>query len=177
MERVFSYICFLKTHTMLPILKISSRYLLGLSFLFIGLGAISCWSNSDNNSQLVEQTAGTDEATTEKKTARLDTEPETRPKRTPSTKAVPSKVYQTLAYIRQYNRAPDGYVGGRKFGNYEKHLPQTTPAGKRINYQEWDVSPKKKGKNRGAERIVTGSDNRAWYTRDHYNSFVEVIVD
>lgn len=163
---------------MLPLLKISSRYLLGLTFLFIGLGAVSCRSNTDSNSQPVEQSErGLDQSTTAKTPKRLDTEPEIRAKRTPNTKAIPSKVYQTLAYIRQYDRAPDGYVGGRKFGNYEKHLPQATSEGKRINYQEWDVNPKKKGKNRGAERLVTGSDDRAWFTRDHYNSFVEVIVD
>jgi len=28
--------------------------------------------------------------------------------------------------------------------------------------------------NRGAERIVTGSDGRAWYTGDHYQHFTEM---
>ncbi|MBU1823188.1 MAG: ribonuclease, partial [Bacteroidetes bacterium] len=89
--------------------------------------------------------------------------------------AIPAKVYVVLTHIRKYDRAPEGYVGGRKFGNYEKHLPQTTGDGRRIQYREWDVNPKKEGKNRGAERLVTGSDGRAWYTRDHYNSFTEVL--
>lgn len=89
----------------------------------------------------------------------------------------PAKVYEVLAYIRKHDRAPEGYIGGRRFGNYEKHLPQTTDGGRRIEYREWDVNPKRKGKNRGAERLVTGSDGRAWYTRDHYNSFTEVLAD
>jgi guanyl-specific ribonuclease Sa len=33
---------------------------------------------------------------------------------------------------------------------------------------------KAEGRNRGAERLVTGSDGRAWYTGDHYRTFTEV---
>jgi guanyl-specific ribonuclease Sa len=87
---------------------------------------------------------------------------------------VPSKVRGVLAHVRQHGRAPDGYVGGRTFGNYENHLPKQDGLGKRICYQEWDVNPKIRGQNRGAERLITGSDNRAYYTRDHYNSFIEI---
>ena len=43
-----------------------------------------------------------------------------------------------------------------------------------IQYQEWDVNPKVEGQNRGTERIITGSDGRAWYTEDHYQSFTEI---
>lgn len=164
---------------MLPLFKtFLSRTILSLVVFFVGINTMGCRSNTETNSQRVEQSETVqDQTTSTKKSNRLDTEPDERPERRPGTRAIPSKVYQTLSYIRKYDRAPDGYVGGRKFGNYEKHLPQTTPDGKRINYREWDVNPKKKGKNRGAERLVTGSDGRAWFTRDHYNSFVEVVVD
>ncbi len=87
---------------------------------------------------------------------------------------IPQKVYEVLKYVKENATAPDGYVGGRKFGNYEKLLPQKDDNGRRINYQEWDVNPKKKGRNRGAERLVTGSDNRAYYTKNHYKSFINV---
>jgi ribonuclease T1 len=87
---------------------------------------------------------------------------------------IPVKVYRVLEHIRANNAPMDGYVGGRRFGNYEKRLPQKDGFNKRINYQEWDVNPKKQGRNRGAERLVTGSDGRAWYTNDHYDTFVEV---
>ncbi|MFD2573964.1 ribonuclease domain-containing protein [Spirosoma soli] len=87
---------------------------------------------------------------------------------------VPAKVLEVLDYIRQNGRAPNGYVGGRTFGNFENHLPKTDASGRRIRYQEWDVNPKIKGQNRGVERLVTGSDNRAYFTRDHYNSFIEI---
>lgn len=87
---------------------------------------------------------------------------------------IPQKVYEVLKYIKENGSAPDGYVGGRKFGNYEKQLPQKDDNGRRINYQEWDVNPKQQGRNRGAERLVTGSDGRAYYTKNHYKSFINV---
>ncbi len=87
---------------------------------------------------------------------------------------IPQKVYEVLKYIKENGEAPDGYVGGRKFGNYEKQLPQKDENGRRINYQEWDVNPKQQGRNRGAERLVTGSNNKVYYTKNHYKSFVIV---
>jgi ribonuclease T1 len=86
---------------------------------------------------------------------------------------IPEKAYTLLAYIRKHNTAPEGYVGGRKFGNFERRLPQKDYMGRPAKYREWDVNPKKKGKNRGAERLVT-SEKRAWYTRDHYETFEEL---
>lgn len=88
--------------------------------------------------------------------------------------SIPQKVIQVLGFIRAKNKAPIGYEGGRYFGNYEKLLPERDAAGNVISYREWDVNPKTAGKNRGAQRLVTGSDGRAWYTSDHYNSFREV---
>lgn len=51
-----------------------------------------------------------------------------------------------------------------------------TPTGgtQRIEYREWDVRAKAEGRNRGAERLVTGNDGRVWYTADHYRTFTEV---
>ncbi|WLT31734.1 ribonuclease domain-containing protein [Geothrix sp. PMB-07] len=88
--------------------------------------------------------------------------------------AIPVHAREALTYIRQHGFAPPGYVGGRVFGNYEGLLPRYNTKGKRIEYREWDVRPKAEGKNRGAERLVTGSDGRAWYSADHYRSFLEV---
>jgi ribonuclease T1 len=88
--------------------------------------------------------------------------------------AIPAHARETLAYIRQHGYAPPGYVGGRVFGNYEGGLPRYDSRRKRIEYREWDVRPKAEGRNRGAERLVTGNDGRAWYTADHYRTFVEV---
>jgi guanyl-specific ribonuclease Sa len=87
---------------------------------------------------------------------------------------IPAHARETLAYIRLHGYAPPGYVGGRVFGNYEGLLPRYDPHRKRIEYREWDVRPKAEGRSRGAERLVTGSDGRAWYSADHYRSFIEV---
>ena len=87
---------------------------------------------------------------------------------------IPEKVYTVLEYVRKYDRAPEGFSGGRKFGNYEKRLPLKDSKAKPMKYLEWDVNPKIKGKNRGAERLITSETKQAWYTKDHYNTFVEV---
>jgi ribonuclease T1 len=87
---------------------------------------------------------------------------------------IPKKVYEVLAYIRANHHAMEGYVGGRIFTNYENVVPQQDDNGNRITYQEWDVNPKIQGVNRGTERILTGSDGRAWYTDDHYRTFKEI---
>ncbi len=88
--------------------------------------------------------------------------------------AVPQPARETLAYVRKHGYAPPGHIGGRVFGNYEGVLPRYDARRKRIEYREWDVHPRAEGRNRGAERLVTGSDGRAWYTADHYRTFVEV---
>ncbi|MEP7278820.1 MAG: ribonuclease domain-containing protein [Bacteroidota bacterium] len=87
---------------------------------------------------------------------------------------LPQKVYDVLNYIRTNNYAMPGYVGGRVFGNREERLPREDDKGKPVMYHEWDVNAKIGGQNRGTERIITGSDGRAWYTNDHYQSFTEI---
>ncbi len=91
---------------------------------------------------------------------------------------VPAKVTRVLRYIDEHHRAPDGYEGGRVFHNSarngEQALPRTDPNGRAINYHEWDVNRKVAGVNRGAERLVTGSDGSAFYTSDHYRTFTKV---
>jgi ribonuclease T1 len=88
--------------------------------------------------------------------------------------AIPAHVLEVLTYVQQHDEAPTGYVGGRTFQNREKNLPQKSPNGQRIKYREWDVHPKIRGQNRGAERLVTGSDGSAWYTANHYQSFKKI---
>ena len=87
---------------------------------------------------------------------------------------VPEKALKVLKYVRENGVAMSGYVGGRRFGNFENLLPKNDVSGRRINYQEWDVNPKTQGKNRGTERLITGSDGKAYFTNNHYGSFVEV---
>ncbi|MES2517519.1 MAG: ribonuclease domain-containing protein [Bacteroidota bacterium] len=91
-----------------------------------------------------------------------------------STGNAPTQALKVLKYVRENGQAMEGYVGGRRFGNFEGLLPKKDGSGSKINYQEWDVNPKVNGKNRGTERLITGSDGKAYYTNDHYRSFVLV---
>lgn len=90
----------------------------------------------------------------------------------------PRRVLNTLALIDagQWPEAANapGTRGGGRFGNYEGLLPETGAGGRAIGYTEWDVNPKKSGRGRDAERIVTGDDGSAWYTLDHYRTFVQI---
>ena len=89
-------------------------------------------------------------------------------------KGIPEKVTKVLKYVDEHAAAMEGYEGGRTFGNFEKRLPQTDAKGQRIKYREWDVNPLKPGVNRGAERMITGSDGSANYTSDHYETFKKI---
>jgi metalloendopeptidase OMA1, mitochondrial len=92
--------------------------------------------------------------------------------------SVPRNVLQVMQYVEKHDQPPEGYEGGRKFQNLGKGgdqaLPNFDADAKTITYREWDVNPHASGKNRGAERLVTGSDGRAYYTLDHYRTFIRV---
>jgi guanyl-specific ribonuclease Sa len=80
---------------------------------------------------------------------------------------IPLKARQILKAIQdRQGDPPPGYVGGRTFQNREQRLP-------RGQYREYDVNPRIRGKNRGAERIVIEQrTGEAYYTADHYRTFV-----
>jgi ribonuclease T1 len=96
----------------------------------------------------------------------------------PDSSAVPATAKEILNYIDAHHRAPDGYEGGRTFHNLGEGgghpLPTTDDNGRPIRYQEWDIHPKRAGRNRGAERLVTGSDGSAYFTADHYRNFTRI---
>jgi guanyl-specific ribonuclease Sa len=87
---------------------------------------------------------------------------------------VPDKALKALEYIDRNDKAPEGYEGGRSFHNAEGLLPREDGQKRPLRYREWDVNPHVTGKNRGAERLVTGSDGSAYYTADHYRTFVKI---
>ena len=87
---------------------------------------------------------------------------------------VPAKVATVLHHIDTSHKPPPDYEGGRPFHNAEQRLPQKNKDGHAITYQEWDVNPKVQGVNRGAERLITGSDGSAYYTSDHYRTFIKL---
>ena len=80
--------------------------------------------------------------------------------------------------LNETGSAPHGFKGGRAFLNDGRKgvevLPRVDLKGNYITYREWDVNSFQKGISRGAERLVTGSDGSAFYTKDHYNTFVRI---
>ena len=79
--------------------------------------------------------------------------------------SVPQKALNVLNVVRSTGLPPEGYVGGRVFQNREGHLP---PGG---DYREFDVDPHNGGRN--AERIIVEwNTKKAWYTGDHYQTFI-----
>jgi ribonuclease T1 len=78
-----------------------------------------------------------------------------------------ARARDVLAAIEARDGQPlPGYVGGRTFQNRERRLP----AGR---YREYDLHPRVPGQDRGAERlIVERATGRAYYTGDHYRTFV-----
>jgi guanyl-specific ribonuclease Sa len=92
---------------------------------------------------------------------------------------IPTKATDTLDQIRKTGQAPKGFKGGRAFKNDGRAggqvLPQVDPKGSPITYKEFDVNPYQKGVNRGAERLVVGSDGRSYFTGDHYGTFTEIL--
>jgi ribonuclease T1 len=88
---------------------------------------------------------------------------------------IPDYVFTVYRHVLETGKAPEGYVGGRVFQNRERRLPKRDASNQSISYQEWDVLPKKKGVNRGPERLVTGNNTAAYYTPDHYETFYSLL--
>jgi guanyl-specific ribonuclease Sa len=89
-----------------------------------------------------------------------------------------ARVMPVVDYILAHDAPPPDAVGGREYRNLGldngEVLPRTDASGRPIRYREWDVNKKVPGRNRGAERIVTGSDGRVYYTNDHYATFQRI---
>jgi len=66
--------------------------------------------------------------------------------------------------------APGCSIGGDRFGNYEKQLPDK----KNRKWTECDINYT--GGYRGGERIVFSNDGLIYYTNDHYSTFTQIKV-
>lgn len=68
------------------------------------------------------------------------------------------------------------YKGGGSFENDGRGevLPKATGTGDPITYKEYNINPLVPGVNRGAERLVLGSDGSAYYTANHYLTFTPI---
>jgi len=91
---------------------------------------------------------------------------------------VPQKAKDVLKQINDRNgTTPVGHKGNRKYANDGRNngqiLDTVDADGNAITYREYDVNPA--SSNRGLERIVIGSDGRAYYTNNHYETFTQII--
>lgn len=83
----------------------------------------------------------------------------------------PKEVRDTANYVKQNNSAPSGHSSGPHKGNELKQLGVTAQS-----YMEYDIYANKLPKERGLERIVVDSNNRIYYTNDHYSTFWRLML-
>jgi guanyl-specific ribonuclease Sa len=92
--------------------------------------------------------------------------------------SLPRRVLSILARVDEKGSPLPGYKGGKEFVNDGRKgaelLPFASHGGKVIFYSEWDVHPNIPGIDRGPERLVTGDDGSAYYTNDHFTTFVRI---
>ncbi|WP_333842307.1 ribonuclease domain-containing protein [Pelomicrobium sp.] len=81
---------------------------------------------------------------------------------------LPPEARETLALIRQGGPFPYA-KDGTEFRNREGRLPPKPPG----YYREYTV-PTPGARDRGARRIVMGARGEAYYTEDHYRSFMRI---
>ena len=90
-------------------------------------------------------------------------------------KKIPTKATDTLAHIKKTGNPPYKVKGGKTFKNDGREgsqlLPNEDASGNPITYKTYDGNPKQTWVNLGTERIVIGSDGKAYYTDDHYKTF------
>ena len=93
-------------------------------------------------------------------------------------KRIPETARQVAEHAKNTGNAQRGWKGGRTFENDGRGggqvLPRTDENGNAITYKEFDVWPFIKGQNRGSERVVVGSNNAAYYTYNHYQTFIPI---
>ncbi len=92
---------------------------------------------------------------------------------------LPEHAVTVRDYAKNNNgNAQPGFKGNARFSNDGRGggqiLPEYDKAGNKITYSEYDVYPFKKGVNRGTERVVIGTDGNAYYTYNHYLTFIKM---
>lgn len=87
--------------------------------------------------------------------------------------SVPQEAFDTLDFIEKHNGSPPkGYKGGRTYANDGRNGGEKLPD-EYGPFREYDIYARIPGPDRGLERVVTGN-GAAWYTPDHYYSFIRI---
>ncbi|AGW42352.1 secreted protein [Leifsonia xyli subsp. cynodontis DSM 46306] len=128
------------------------------------VGAVAGKALSAVASKVITNTAGNTAAKAETAASSVRA-----PVRNPPTPLGPATAKAAMVddVVESTGKPPSGYAGGRNFSNREGALPDGP------SYREGDVNPRIPDVDRGGQRSVTGSDGSAYYTPDHYNSFVK----
>lgn len=88
---------------------------------------------------------------------------------------ITKKEAQALGWVASegnlWSVAPGKSIGGDRFGNYEKLLPEKSGR----TWKECDIDFD--GAFRNGKRIVFSSDGLIYYTDDHYKTFTEIKND
>jgi len=87
----------------------------------------------------------------------------------------PQSAWAILNRVTAKGATFPGYKGGKIFQNLGlgTRLPNYGHGGA-IKYRVWDVNPYIKGLGRGSQRLITGSDGSAYYTSNHYGTFIKI---
>lgn len=85
--------------------------------------------------------------------------------------SVPIAALRVALYYNKTGRSPCGFGKPAAFHDDGTLLPRKT---KEIAYKRMAIYPKIKGLNRGARRLIVGSDNHFYYTADHYQSVIAI---
>lgn len=83
--------------------------------------------------------------------------------------------YQDAGW-KNHSDQTSGTKAGKTFQNDPPILPKTDSEGNELFYREFDVNNKIPGQPKDGERFVVDNLGRIFYTNDHYNSFIEIIL-
>ena len=85
----------------------------------------------------------------------------------------PGRAGRLLSHVRKKGSPPKHFKGGSKFRDDQGALARQGGSGK---YKKYDIAPKSpKGIKRTSERIIIDQETgQAWYTPDHYKTFIPI---
>jgi hypothetical protein len=89
---------------------------------------------------------------------------------------IPRAAYTTLLYYQLHKQAPPSFHAMKKFYPQKSGLPVTDQNGRGIAYVESDIFPLIPEVNRGNHRLIIGDNGLAYYTYDHYETFIEITA-
>lgn len=85
--------------------------------------------------------------------------------------------YTGVDWQGNYKGQAQGTRAGGTYDNESLKLPTISKTGEAITYKEYDINNKIEGQNRDAERLLKGSDGNIYYTNNHYDTFIRILLN